>query len=140
MESSSSELQFFNRPAMSSYLFTYGTLHPDRAPREIAAAVALLEPVERGFVRGALYDLGEYPGAVLDATSEERISGTVFRLPDDAKILRQFDRYEGFAPNAPQSSLFLRVLHAVELESGRTLECWIYVLNETPRGSRILPR
>lgn len=119
---------------MSEYLFTYGTLHPGRAPREIAAAVEQLQPLERGFVRGALYDLDEYPGAVLDPSSQQKIPGTVFRLPNDPEILRQLDEYEGFDPNAPQSSLFLRVPHSVTLDSGRTLECWIYVWNETPQA------
>ncbi len=123
---------------MIDYLFTYGTLHPGHAPDEIAAAVKELRPVGRGFVHGALYDLGDYPGAVLDPSSAQRISGTVFRLPEDAEILRQIDEYEGFDPNAPERSLFLRTRHPVALETGRTLQCWVYVCNRKPEPARVL--
>jgi gamma-glutamylcyclotransferase (GGCT)/AIG2-like uncharacterized protein YtfP len=65
---------------MSDFLFTYGTLQPGDAPDEIASTLARLRPVGKGFVHGVLYDLGDYPGAVLDPSSKRRISGTVFRL------------------------------------------------------------
>jgi hypothetical protein len=54
---------------MSAHLFTYGTVQPDRAPDEIAPIMAQLRRVGKGFVRGLLYDLGNYPGAILDASS-----------------------------------------------------------------------
>jgi gamma-glutamylcyclotransferase (GGCT)/AIG2-like uncharacterized protein YtfP len=114
---------------MSAYLFTYGTLRPGYAPEEIASAVAALRPVGEGFARGVLYDLGEYPGAVLDPTSDQRVFGTVFRLPEERDVLRRMDEYEGFDPEAPEESLFVRGLHEVELESGSTLRCWVYGYN-----------
>ena len=123
---------------MSDYLFTYGTLHPGHAPEEIAPAVAKLRPVGKGFVHGVLYDLGDYPGAVLDPSSKQRISGTVFRLSEDADVLRQLDEYEGFDPGAPHKSLFIRTLHPVSLSTGRTLQCWIYVYNQKPEPAQIL--
>ena len=121
---------------MSDYLFTYGTLHPGRAPATIAAAVKRLQPAGEGFVRGALYDLGDYPGAILDPSSHQKIDGTVFQLPEDSNLLRQFDHYEGFNPDAPDTCLFLRTRCPVTLASGSTLECWIYVYNGTPEQSR----
>jgi gamma-glutamylcyclotransferase (GGCT)/AIG2-like uncharacterized protein YtfP len=123
---------------MSNLLFAYGTLLPGRAPGEIAAVVNRLRPVERGFVRGTLYDLGDYPGAVLDPTSPRMIVGTVLQLPDDAGFLHQLDAYEGFDPNAPEESLFLRVRHPVTVASGRTLQCWVYVYNRAPLRARIV--
>jgi gamma-glutamylcyclotransferase (GGCT)/AIG2-like uncharacterized protein YtfP len=123
---------------MSNLLFAYGTLLPGRAPGEIAEAVERLRPLEQGFVRGTLYDLGEYPGAILDSASERTIAGTVLQLPEDADVLRQLDNYEGFDPGAPEESLFLRVLHGVTVASGRTLPCWVYVYNRTPEPHRIV--
>ena len=123
---------------MTAYLFTYGTLQPGRAPAEIAPAVAKLRPVAEGFVRGLLYDLGDYPGAVLDPSSPQCISGTVFQLPADPAILRQLDGYEGFDPDAPDVSLFLRVQCSVALTAGGVLNCWIYVYNGKPEPARIV--
>lgn len=124
---------------MSEYLFAYGTLQPGFAPEPMAALVARLTPVGEGFVRGLLYDLGEYPGAVLDARSDSRIFGTVLRLPDDGSVLAELDAYEGFAPDCPAASLFVRVVGAVELSTGSAAECWIYLYNRDVGEAAIVP-
>lgn len=117
---------------MSEYLFVYGTLRPNLAPAEIADTVDQLRPVGSASVRGRLYDLGEYPGAILDASSETTISGEIFELPDDQTVLAALDEYEGFTPNDPEASLFVRVKCTVTLSDGRKLESWIYVYNQSP--------
>jgi gamma-glutamylcyclotransferase (GGCT)/AIG2-like uncharacterized protein YtfP len=119
---------------MSDYLFAYGTLRPGRAPEEIAAAVEKLRPVGEGFVHGTLCNLGEYPGAVLDPSTEQRISGTVFELPDDADILHQLDEYEGYDADAPKRSVFVRTRHTAVLETGEAVSCWMYAYNRTESG------
>lgn len=120
------------------YLFAYGTLAPGRAPAEIAWAVDQLRPVSKGFVHGRLYDLGEYPGAILDASAQQKIHGTVYRLPQHCDLLPALDQYEEFDPIAPEQSLFLRVLANVELFSGQSLPCWIYVYNRHQESARIV--
>jgi len=124
---------------MSDYLFAYGTLKPGHAPGEIGEAVGKLKPVGKGSIRGVLYDLGEYPGAVVDPSPTKRVFGTVFRLSDDEKVLRELDEYEGFDPNAPDKSLFVRSIHPVRLATGRTLQCWVYFWNQKKEGVRALP-
>ena len=114
---------------MSPCLFVYGTLHPDHAPEEVADLVRRFEGVGKGTVAGTLYDLGSYPGAVLDESSRRSIAGTVFRLPTGDDILPRLDAYEGFEPEAPERSLFVRRLHPVRLADGRELPCWIYEYN-----------
>jgi gamma-glutamylcyclotransferase (GGCT)/AIG2-like uncharacterized protein YtfP len=116
---------------VSEYLFSYGTLLPEYAPAGIAAAVAKLRPVGRGTVSGVLYDLGDYPGAILDPTPGKRIFGTVFRLPNNSAVLAELDEYEGFHPSAPHKSLFVRKRCPVRLSTGRILDCWIYEYNRT---------
>lgn len=114
---------------MSQYLFAYGTLQPGLAPTKIARMAAKLRPVGEGFVRGLLYDLGGYPGAVPDANAEGRIRGTILQLPEDPGILVQLDDYEGFDPQAPEQSEFVRERLLVERPAGRGIECWIYRYN-----------
>jgi len=123
---------------MSDYLFAYGTLQPGHVPEEIASAVAELRPLGKGSVRGILYDLGEYPGAVVDPSSRGRIFGTVFRLSSDENVLRQLDKYEGFDPSTPDQSLFVRKLYPVRLATGRVLPCWIYAYNQEPKRARVV--
>lgn len=114
------------------YLFTYGTLLPRKAPAEIAPAVRRLRRVGRGFVHGHLYDLGEYPGAVLRKTGP-LILGQVFELPDDPDVLSKLDEYEGFDPAHPQGSLFVRKKWPVTFEGKkRKVTCWVYIYNRHP--------
>lgn len=124
---------------MSAYLFTYGTLRLGHAPYEIAAAVDKLRPAGEGFVHGLLYDLGDYPGAVLDTSCTEKVYGALSELPQDEEFLRHLDEYEGFDPNASDTSLFIRILHPVMLSTGGTLQCWIYLYNGTLESARIVP-
>jgi gamma-glutamylcyclotransferase (GGCT)/AIG2-like uncharacterized protein YtfP len=114
---------------MSQHLFVYGTLHPDRAPAEIAPAVRTLRELGPGTLRGTRYDLGEYPGVVIHPDRNDQVQGTVFTLPDDPAVLRALDRYEDYCPNDPVASLFLRVIQPVTLSDGATLDCWVYLYN-----------
>ena len=115
---------------MTEFLFTYGTLQPGRAPAEIAHLVERLQVAGRGHVHGTLYDFGHYPGAVLDASSASRIPGTIYKLPPDRDLLARLDEYEEYSPESPETSQFIRELHAVHWEDGRTSLCWVYVYNE----------
>ena len=114
----------------TQYLFAYGTLQPGHAPAELVLLVRFLEFVGKGSVRGTLYHLGRYPGAVLDPAAPRLINGTVFALPDDEDFLGKLDAYEDYDPDAPDAtSLFTRRTCAVRLTDGRSLQCWIYEYN-----------
>ena len=122
---------------MSRHLFAYGTLQPGLAPTKIARVAAKLRPVGEGFVRGVLYDLGGYPGAVADASASGKIFGTVMELLEEEGVLERLDAYEGFDPGSPEASEYIRERRTVELVDGGSLECWFYRYN---RELRDLPR
>jgi len=119
--------------AVTHHLFVYGTLSPRHAPPEIAATVRRLRPVGAASVRGRLYDLGKYPGAILSKSSRSVIRGEVFELPSDAQTLSSLDNYEGFEPGKPSSSLFVRRASSVVMDDGTRLRCWVYVYNGDTR-------
>jgi gamma-glutamylcyclotransferase (GGCT)/AIG2-like uncharacterized protein YtfP len=133
---------------MAEYLFTYGTLQSGHAPAAIASAAARLRHIGEGHIRGTLYNLGRYPGAILNANladmnarnanATRKVYGTVYELPDHHALLRRLDDYEEYFPNAPALSQYLRVLHPVELAVGQVLECWIYVYNRDVRSARVV--
>ena len=124
---------------MSQYLFAYGTLQPGlRARGRLRALAAKMRPVGEGFVRGVLYDLGGYPGAVADARAASNISGTVMELLTDMSVLRQLDDYEGFDPQAPETSEYVRERQMVEMSDGRKVECWFYRYNGELDGVRAI--
>ncbi len=142
---------------MPDYLFAYGTLLPGAAPAEIAGVAARLKAVGEGCVRGRLYNLGHFPGAVLEEDGKERtggsdscsgersadlrkaeqlVYGTVFALPHDPEILQALDAYEEFDPANAAASQFLRTRCIASLPTGSAIECWIYVYN---RGVKNIP-
>ena len=128
---------------MPILLFIYGTLHPDRAPRAIADVVRRLKPVGAGTIRGRMFDLGEYPGVVLDdsagdaafAAAPGTIPGEVFEVPD-AETLVRLDAYEDYRPGDPGASLFLRVETTVAMSDGSERTCWVYIYNGGPQETR----
>jgi gamma-glutamylcyclotransferase (GGCT)/AIG2-like uncharacterized protein YtfP len=112
---------------MPEALFIYGTLHPDRAAGEIAATARRLQSIGPATIRARLYNLGAYPGAILDASAPP-IPGELFTVPD-AQTLAALDAYEDFRLADPAASLFLRVETIATALDGAPHPCWVYVYN-----------
>lgn len=114
----------------SFHLFAYGTLR-DRTGIPGRDLLAGCERVGGAIARGTLFDLGEYPAAML--SGNDPIEGTIWRCP--ASRLARLDRYEGVA-----EGLFRRVGARIG-----GLACWVYVAGPglasrlTP-GARVQPR
>jgi gamma-glutamylcyclotransferase (GGCT)/AIG2-like uncharacterized protein YtfP len=123
---------------MREYLFLYGTLIPTRANNEMSDVVRQLRRIGRGYARGRLYDLGEYPGAILDPASEIKITGEVFEITNKQDVLASLDSYEEFDSTNLQGSLFVRTQTLVALSDGRELKCWLYVYNKNPGAAPLI--
>lgn len=82
-----------------------------------------------GTIAGNLHDLGEYPALTTGGKRKQRVRGTVFALPDDPEIIQKLDQYEGFLPNDPANSLFVRSKRLITLDDGTQLSCWVYIYN-----------
>jgi gamma-glutamylcyclotransferase (GGCT)/AIG2-like uncharacterized protein YtfP len=117
---------------MPDILFIYGTVHPDRAPAEIAPAARRLQSLGPATIHARIYNLGEYPGAILDSAAPP-ISGELFTVPD-AATLAAFDAYEDFRPHDPTNSLYLRVETIATLPDRSRITCWVYAYNGEVSG------
>lgn len=113
---------------MKTLLFVYGTLHPEIAPPAMQPLVRQLTRVGEGSMAGALYDLGDFPGAIAD--SQGTVHGTVYEL-SDRTLLQKFDEYEGFEKKNPRGSLFLRRRACVQIQGGERVRCWVYLYNQS---------
>lgn len=94
-------------------LYVYGTLRPG------------FNPLTQ--VSGTLYDLGWYPGVILDdgpGFMAEAVQVT------SVEMLRELDSYEGYRPNDPENSLFIRK---------PVLDGQIYVYNQPIERRKIVP-
>ena len=90
---------------MMQHIFVYGSLSPDAAPPEVRDVVRQLRPIGLAHVRGRLYDLGDYPAAILDPSADVLIRGEVFEVPSIPGTFEALDRYEEFDPRNPAGSL-----------------------------------
>jgi gamma-glutamylcyclotransferase (GGCT)/AIG2-like uncharacterized protein YtfP len=134
------EGEFVERKDTAEFVFLYGTLLPQFVPEAMREVVARLHFHGDGSLRGVLYDLGDYPGAVFDTTTDMRVDGTVFELPQDPQVLEALDRYEGYDPTPHAANLFVRKLQRVDLMTGDTIECWVYEYNGNPNGALVIAR
>jgi gamma-glutamylcyclotransferase (GGCT)/AIG2-like uncharacterized protein YtfP len=114
--------------------FVYGTLRPGRAPTALGEVVRTLRAVGAARLRGRLYDLGPYPGAIADPSAADWIHGEVVECTADSPPLAWFDAYEDVVPDAPERGIFRRERHAVETDAG-PVECWVYLLVRAPTAA-----
>src|SRR5688500_1310861 len=108
------------------YLFVYGTLRKDYDLKLKNRIAKELKYVWKAKVGARLYDLGRYPGAVKDNTSE--IIGDVFLLSDSEKVLKFLDDYEG--------EEYERKEEKVKLRSGELITAWIYWYKDLVKEER----
>ncbi|MDT4895704.1 MAG: hypothetical protein QOH25_781 [Acidobacteriota bacterium] len=120
------------------HLFVYGTLLSEQASPEVASLIRRMGRVGPATTKGRLYDLGEYPGAIVDPSAKTTIYGEVYQLPLDKDLLNKLDQYEEYDPLAPQDSLFVRTNCFAKTFDGRTLECWVYTFNGNVKAAPLI--
>src|SRR5436190_18383391 len=79
---------------MREYLFVYGTLRTGLRPNEVAPLLSAIKLVGSATVRGRLYDLGEYPGVVLEEGCG-LVIGELLEMSVSPTPLSALDSYEG---------------------------------------------
>ena len=110
----------------SALLFIYGTL----LNHNNEFAVYLKEHSHffaNGKVKGKLYDIGEYPGAILN-DGDEYIYGVILQIDDPEVVFLEIDDYEGYGDEQPEPNEFIRVSTDVETVS-EIVSCYVYVYN-----------
>lgn len=100
-------------------LFVYGTLRKEVAHpmHRILERYGIFQGT--GTVRGKLYDLGRYPGAIASDEDSDRIVGELYRLEPADRALSRLDDYEG--------RRFQRREFSVFLEDQTTSTAWAYL-------------
>ncbi|HXA68381.1 MAG TPA: gamma-glutamylcyclotransferase family protein [Bryobacteraceae bacterium] len=105
------------RPAA---LFVYGTLRRGSKIKIARLFHANAEFLGTGRMQGRLERSYPHRGVVRSGKPGEWISGEVFQLNDASKLLPILDEYEG--PEYKRTSV------PVQLDSGRRLRAWMYLL------------
>ena len=105
-------------------VFVYGTLRRGGV-REMERSFPGSVYLGAGRVRGRLYDLGKYPGLVLDERAGE-VVGELYLV--SGEMLAAIDKLEDYRAEDSFASLFVRKRADVVGEEG-TRRCWVYVWN-----------
>lgn len=118
------------------YLFAYGTLLTGTGDRRVDRLMKqTCRLIGDATLQAKLYDLGEYPGAVLSGNPNDLTKGRVYRLKQPRQTLRVLDAYEGIATD--HDGEYLRKSVVVTLTStGRRLQSWVYFYAGRVAGKR----
>jgi gamma-glutamylcyclotransferase (GGCT)/AIG2-like uncharacterized protein YtfP len=93
-----------------------------------------LEPVGYGWIQAVLFDLGIYPAAI--PATDSRVRGEVHRLLQADVVLTALDEIEGYRPDTPDASLYVRRVAPVTLDDGRVADAWVYFYNAPLGGAQ----
>src|ERR1700709_927884 len=121
---------------MNNLLFVYGAL----LDNDNEFAVFLKNNSKfysEGKLKGKLYDIGEYPGAVFYSDDESYIYGSILELTNIEKVLPVIDEYEGYGDDQIQPNEFIRALANIETDAG-SVSCWLYLYNLPVAGLPVI--
>ncbi len=129
----------------TEFLFAYGTILHEPADPHVAIAIdRYAENVDAGYVRGKLYDIGGFPGAVPlkkdEAGQALWVWGTILRLLSPKRVLPILDDYEEVDFNMPHSGVHRRERIEVFQKSNpeEPIECIVYWINKVPSSAKLI--
>jgi gamma-glutamylcyclotransferase (GGCT)/AIG2-like uncharacterized protein YtfP len=119
---------------MTDLVFFYGTLMSGFKRQGRARVDLALEAVGHGSIQAVLFDLGIYPAAI--PASDSRVHGEVHRLLQPDAVLHALDEIEGYRPEKPDASLYVRRETPVTFDDGRAADAWVYFYNAPLGGAQ----
>jgi len=96
-------------------IFVYGTLKHDQRNFLVIADDVLSH--EEAFIEGTMYDLGPYPGVVLNG--ENIVKGELMIVKNMPDVIRRLDALEGYRPDDPKYCHYNRRTVDVAIDGGR---------------------
>jgi len=122
-------------------LFVYGTLRNQFGHKLNGLIKSNFELIGKGMLKGKLFDIGRYPGAVFPKSSEGKIVGEIYQVKDNGDFeaaLAILDKYEGYEKDNLKKSEYIRQRKYVQLSNGRKVLSWVYVYNKPVMDKRII--
>jgi gamma-glutamylcyclotransferase (GGCT)/AIG2-like uncharacterized protein YtfP len=114
------------------WLFVYGLLRKASNHEMSEYLSKHADFLGTGFIQGTLYLINDYPGAVVDKSSPNKITGDIFGF-EDSGLLKLLDKFE----EVDISDEYLRIKVDAHLNSS-TLKCHIYAYNRPTNGLAII--
>lgn len=115
------------QPAPSpALLFVYGTLRRG-SNHPMARWLAFhARYIGNGRLKGRLYHLGQYPGAIVSDRADEWVRGDLYEMRGAHRLLARLDHYEGVEKGRKRLTEYQRVVVAIERDDGEVQQAWVY--------------
>ena len=121
------------------HLFVYGSLRSGFHNQVYEYISRFFEFTGNSKVKGKLYDMGSYPGAV-PTNDHSYIIGELYKIKDESEFswaIGQLDDYEGVNVETDEIQLYRRELTDV-LINNETIVAWIYWYNGDVSGRPVI--
>ena len=82
----------------------------------------------RAKVSGELFDLGDYPGAIISQAAHSFIQGELYQI-QDLSIFEMLDIYEGCSLQDPLPYEYIRIVASVFMSDYASVDAWVYHYN-----------
>jgi gamma-glutamylcyclotransferase (GGCT)/AIG2-like uncharacterized protein YtfP len=120
------------------FIFVYGLLKSmyENEPAQYIRRNCTL--IGEGFFPGKLVDIGTYPGAIFDETSQTSVYGEVYKIERNKEELFAFlDHFEGVGPEFEEPNEYKRELIPVQL-GDKKIHASCYVYNWNSDGLKVI--
>ncbi len=111
------------------FIFVYGTLRNQKAANMHHLIAGDCEYFSDGAMRGILYEVCGYPGAIESSDVSDKVSGELYKMLDQERVLARLDDYEECGDRFPVPHEFSRKLISIELSGGGSVVAWVYLYN-----------
>lgn len=112
---------------MSEFLFVHGTLRRQLIQNQRLQQHA--EFIAEGTMRGRLYLLDGYPGAVDSTDFADNVQGELYRICRSNALFAILDDYEECSDKFTKPHEYRREQRLIRLADGRQLIAWVYLYN-----------
>lgn len=85
-----------------------------------------------GVARGTLYEVGSFPG-MIESANGSMVAGELYELFDPEIFFETLDLIEGYRPDQPECSLYVRKIITVVTPEGER-RAWAYIFNQPVTG------
>ncbi len=120
------------------YLFVYGTLKRSVANPMGTVMRTHATYVTEAIIAGRMYDLGPYPGLVLEDAGTA-VYGELYEITHPEPLLSILDAYEGCGAYDPRPHEFTRVEATVRDIEGLDYRAWVYIYQHRVDPSWVVP-
>ena len=121
----------------TNLLFVYGSLMRGMERAAFMSNVDKARFVATGSVTGVLYDTGAFPGMKED-DGTSLVQGELYELLDPITFFETLDLIEGYWPEQPERSLFVRKRVVARTAAGEQT-AWAYILNQALADAKPIP-